>query len=199
MRGDGTTCNTSNWTGGLLFDSSAGSSIRPIFTIAAVARDTYNNLWVYFGTGDKNDPTAPNAQEKFVALKDNDRTTTYTYGNLENITSSGSTYSGTGDGWYINMTGQGEKILADPAVFGGVVYFTTYTPPTGNDPCAQGGTAKLYGVDYTTGAGEISTSGRPQHDHRDRDRIGAHRFHAAGEHDHAGPLRHDQRGWRYRG
>ena len=157
--GDGSTCNTSNWTGGLLFDSSAGSSIRPIFTIAAVARDTYNNLWVYFGTGDKNDPTAPNAQEKFVALKDNDRTTTYTYGNLENITSSGSTYSGTGDGWYINMTGQGEKILADPAVFGGVVYFTTYTPPTGNDPCAQGGTAKLYGVDYTTGAGEISSTG----------------------------------------
>jgi hypothetical protein len=158
-RSDGNSCNTGNWTGGLLFDSSSGGNIRPIFTIAAVARDASNNLWVYFGTGDKNDPTAPNAQEKFVALKDNDRTTTYAYGNLENITSTGSTYSGTGDGWYINMTGQGEKILADPTVFGGVVYFTTYTPPIGNDPCAQGGAAKLYGVNYTTGAGEITTSG----------------------------------------
>ena len=159
LRSDGSTCNTANWTGGMLFDSSSGGNIRPIFTIAAVARDGSNNLWVYFGTGDKNDPTAPNAQEKFVALKDNDRTTTYTYSSLENITSVGSTYSGTGDGWYINMTGQGEKILSDPTVFGGVVYFTTYTPPIGNDPCAQGGTAKLYGVDYTTGAGELSTTG----------------------------------------
>lgn len=154
---DGATCNTGNWTGGMLFDSSAGSSIRPIFTTATVAYDDQQNLWVYFGTGDKNDPTAPNAQEKFVGLKDNDRSTTYNYGNLENITSTSSIAVGTGDGWYMNLPGNGEKILADPTVYGGVVYFTTYTPPTGGDPCAQGGTANLYGVNYTTGAGEIDT------------------------------------------
>ncbi len=156
---DGATCGVSNWTGGMLFDSSSGGNIRPIFSAASVVRDESNNLWVYFGTGDRNDPTAPNAQEKMVALKDNDLTTTYHYGDLENITSSGSTYSGTADGWYINMTGQGEKILSDPTVYGGVVYFTTYTPPTGNDPCAQGGAAKLYGLGYTTGAGTLTSSG----------------------------------------
>ena len=56
----------------------------------------------------------------------------------------------------MNLAGQGEKMLADLTVFGGVVYFTSYTPPTGgSDPCAQGGTANLYGVKYTTGEGAI--------------------------------------------
>jgi len=50
-------------------------------------------------------------------------------------------------------------MLAEPTVFGGVVYFTTYTPPAGNDPCAQGGTAKLYGINYTTGAGALNIVG----------------------------------------
>ena len=156
LRSDGTGCNESSWTAGQLYQASASSGIRPIFAAAAVARDTSNNLWVYFGTGDKNDPTAANAQEKVFAIKDNDRTSTYDLGNLENITSAGSSYGGTGAGWYMNLAGQGEKMLADLTVFGGVVYFTSYTPPTGgSDPCAQGGTANLYGVKYTTGEGAI--------------------------------------------
>ncbi len=156
LRSDGTGCNASSWTAGQLYQASAGSGIRPIFAAAAVARDTSNNLWVYFGTGDKNDPTAANAQEKVFAIKDNDRTSTYSLGNLENITSAGSSYSGTGSGWYMNLAGWGEKMLADITVFGGVVYFTTYIPPKGgSDPCAQGGTANLYGVKYTTGEGAI--------------------------------------------
>jgi len=72
---------------------------------------------------------------------------------MENITSVGSTYTGTEQGWFINLTGDGEKMLAEPTVFGGVVYFTTYTPPSASDPCAQGGTASLYGVDYITAPG----------------------------------------------
>ena len=158
-KSDGTSCSTSNWTGGMLLDAS-GSGITPIFTEVAVATDSQKNLWVFFGTGDKNDPTGTSApQDKAVALKDNDRTTTYTYGNLENITSSGSTYSGTGDGYYINMTGAGEKILAYPVIWDFMWYFTSYTPPSGTDPCAQGGTAKLYVVKAFTGAGDVPTTG----------------------------------------
>ena len=53
----------------------------------------------------------------------------------------------------------GEKVVASPRVYGGVVYFTTYTPDTGGgisgDPCAAStvrGVARLYAVDYKTGA-----------------------------------------------
>jgi Tfp pilus tip-associated adhesin PilY1 len=66
----------------------------------------------------------------------------------------------------VNLSGGGEKMLADPAVFGGIVLFTTYTPGSGGDLCASGGTGKLYamammtlvidGVTYDPGAGVLS-------------------------------------------
>ncbi|MCP4552170.1 MAG: hypothetical protein GY834_09070, partial [Bacteroidetes bacterium] len=59
-------------------------------------------------------------------------------------------------GWYIKLEGLGEKCLSTPIVYAGVVYFTTYTPPSGsgNDPCGTsliGGIAQLYALDYKTG------------------------------------------------
>jgi hypothetical protein len=155
---DSSSCGTADWTGGLFF-ASTPASLRPIYTAATVAKDNYNNTWVYWGTGDKTDPTAPNAQEKLYALKDTDFTSTWNLNNMQNITAEGSTYSGTAQGWYINLTGGGEKMLAEPTVFGGVVYFTTFKPPSGNDPCAQGGTATLFGVNYTTGGGSLNLGG----------------------------------------
>jgi Tfp pilus tip-associated adhesin PilY1 len=63
----------------------------------------------------------------------------------------------TKDGWYILLGGKGEKVLANPTVFGGVAYFTTYTPESaGGDPCEQAGNAKLYGVSYIEGAGTFT-------------------------------------------
>lgn len=157
--GSDLTCNHNSWTGSLLFDSSSGV-IRPIFTSAAVARDVYWNLWVYWGTGDKTDPTASNAQEKITAVKDNDRTTTYAINDLDNITNGTYADSPTKKGWYINLSGSGEKVLAEPTVFGGVVYFTTYTPASGNDPCSQAGAGTLYGLNYMTGAGIFASNSR---------------------------------------
>jgi Tfp pilus tip-associated adhesin PilY1 len=150
------------WSGGRFFASSTGT-IRPIYTMPAVAKDGAGNLWVYWGTGDKTDPTASNAQEKFFGLKDNDRTTTYTISDLDNITSTGSTYDNTNStkaGYYINLSGTGQKILADPTVFGGVVYFTTYDPGSGGNLCDQGGEASIFGIEYTSGAGVFSGGGR---------------------------------------
>jgi len=149
------TCNASNWAGGLLFGSSTGV-IRPIFTTPSIAKDRNSNLWVEWGTGDKMDPTAADAQEKFYAVKDNDRTTAYGISDLENITSGTYTDDASKHGWYINLAGSGEKILADSTIFGGVVYFTSYFPPSGGNPCNQAGTGSLYGVNFTTGAGVIT-------------------------------------------
>ena len=165
---DGTTgssCNTSNWSGGLFFQSTSGI-IRPIYTAAAVASDG-NHPWVFWGTGDKLDPTNTGVQDRFFALKD-DLTTTYNISNLQDITST--PYAGELPGWYINLSaGSGEKMLADPTVYAKIVMFTTYTPSTGGDPCLQGGAGRLYamammpltvnGVTYDAGAGVLSEPG----------------------------------------
>lgn len=152
---------TTNWSGGLFYASSSGN-IRPIYTSAAVAKDSIGNFWIFWGTGDKVDPTASNAQERFFAVKDN-RTSTYQFNDLDNITSTSQVFdpsSTNSVGYALNLAGGGEKILADPTVFGGVVYFTSYTPPSGSNPCAQGGTAALNALFFTTGAGALPNGDR---------------------------------------
>jgi Tfp pilus tip-associated adhesin PilY1 len=157
-------CNINNWRGGMLFDASSAGA-RPVFTSAAVAKDASSQLWVFWGTGDKQDPTSRNDQDKFFAVIDSDRTSTYKIDNLQDITTG--TYSGVKQGWYLKLTDQGEKMLADPAVFAGMVLFTTYTPGSSSDPCGgTSGTAKLYamammpiainGITYNPGAGVLS-------------------------------------------
>jgi hypothetical protein len=61
-------------------------------------------------------------------------------------------------GYYISLAA-GEKVLADLTAFGGVLYSTTFTPSSSTNPCYQGGTARLYGINYTTGAGALIIPG----------------------------------------
>ena len=154
-------CTTADWNGGLFFDSSTGS-IRPIHTGATVAKDSQGTFWVYWGTGDKVDPTASNAQEHFYAVRDN-LTSTYVLNNLDTLSTDAQVFSpatSTKAGYRIQLNGQGEKILAEPTVFGGVVYFTSYVPGNANDPCEQAGDARLNGINFTTGAGVFANGAR---------------------------------------
>lgn len=147
-----------NWSASLLYDAPSGQ-IRPIFTEAVGAFDSMNNLWIYFGTGDKSDPTAANSQEQFYAIRegcpfDAGSCPSYSFGDLSNYTTqSGETSD---QGWYITLGGQGEKVLSAPTVFGGTVYFTTYTPSQSNDPCEGGGSGTIYAVDYLTAEGRAA-------------------------------------------
>jgi hypothetical protein len=164
---DDPSCNQAGKSGLLFFESLGNNANRPPFTSPAVAKD-YNFVWIFWGTGDREEPTNPGGGiNKFYGVKDGNPTTApYGIGDLENIDSG--TYQGTLQGWYINL-GDKEKVLADPAVLGGVVFFTTYTPTTSTDPCIQSGIAKLYaiammpitidGITYNTGAGVLSTPG----------------------------------------
>ncbi|OPY87621.1 MAG: Neisseria PilC protein [Smithella sp. PtaU1.Bin162] len=157
--GSDASCGTSNWSGGMLYEASSGN-IRPIYTMPTVAKDDLGNMWVYFGTGDITDPTASNAQEKMYGVKDNDRATKYTISDLDNITTGTYSSTSTKAGWYINLTGSGQKILAEPTVFQGILYFTTYNPASASDPCASGGEASLWAVDYKSGAGMFDSGAR---------------------------------------
>ncbi len=157
--------NTVNWFDSKLFDSPS-PKLGLIYTQAVGSFDAENNFWIYFGTGDKSDPTAANAQENFFAIKegcpyDESSCTShiYSFNDLGNYTSASGEVTDK-EGWYINMTGQGEKILSPPTVFGGVVYFTSYTPSQSPDPCEAGGSSTLYAVGYTSGAGKLSDGSR---------------------------------------
>lgn len=157
------TCGISSWTGGLFFETSSGN-IRPIYTKPTVVHALSGDLWVYFGSGDLTDPTGANAQEKMYAVKDNNRTTKWGINDLDNISSDSSTYSASSgkNGWYINLSGSGQKILADPTVYADVLYFTVYTPGNASNPCDTGGDSDLYALDYVTGKGAFYTPAKPE-------------------------------------
>lgn len=158
---DAASCGQSSWVGEMLF-SGAGVR-RPIFYMNAVTRDTDGNLWVHFGTGDKTDPTflpTDGTKDRFFAVIDKNRknpsanTLPFVIGSLKDITSSTFTLADVANykGWVMNFQTPGEKMLSESTVFQGSIYFTTYTPGS-SDPCEQGGTAKLYAINYLTGGG----------------------------------------------
>ena len=171
---DNQSCNTNHWKGGRLFASTEGY-VRPVFTRPTVASDESNQLWVFWGTGNKITPSDTGSQERFFALQDTftpaksgTSPPSYNIGNLQDITST--TYSGIKPGWYILLTGSGEKMMFESTVFGGMVLFTTYTPYSGALSCDSAGTGKLYamammpiminGVLYNPGTGLWASGAR---------------------------------------
>jgi hypothetical protein len=152
---DGNSCNTSSWTVSRFFQRDAGAGA--IYDAPSVTKDAEGHVWVYWGTGNKADPILVTAglTDRFYGVKDATLSGSYSLSDLENISSSTYTDNATKMGWYFNLLGSGEKCLADSSIFAGQIYFTTYTPG-GTDPCAQGGTPKIYSVNYITGAGTLT-------------------------------------------
>ena len=161
--------------------------------MAKATKDSLGNVWVYFGTGENNDPTwkpptTPTAipdtndtKNRLYGIKeDPDFTATYTTANLTNITAS-PTYNATTattNGWYINLSTNtltrsdgttiaspsGEKMISDPTVFGGVVYFSTYVPDQGaGSACGLSGDAFLYGIKYISAGGAFDSDSRTKY------------------------------------
>jgi type IV pilus assembly protein PilY1 len=66
------------------------------------------------------------------------------------------------DGWFVSLLqpanppgqptayGIGERVVNPPTVFGGIVFFPTFTPTS--DVCASSGTSKLFALFYKTGS-----------------------------------------------
>jgi Tfp pilus tip-associated adhesin PilY1 len=195
-----TSCSTTNWGASRLYAASAaerGASLgkntsKQIFTQAVAAKDPAGYVWVYWGTGENNDPiTRPedtnDTKNRIYAVKENKTFSgTYTTSNLKNITSGVYCYSATTegctiadiqDGWYINLSTNalttagpgahtitnpvGEKMISDPALFGGMLMFPTYLPQQGSDTaCGQAGNSFVYKINYLTGSGMVDGGGR---------------------------------------
>jgi type IV pilus assembly protein PilY1 len=156
-----------NWTGKRMFRADASLPTAPaagefypnqgIYASPIPAYDEQKNLWVYFGTGDRNHPNNTTAPNRFYGIKDNVGMTNgsaLTESNLVNVTSSNATAT---QGWYF-LLGSDEKVLSAADVFNKVVFFATFTP-TGASVCSSGGgTAKLYAVQINTGYAAVDFS-----------------------------------------
>jgi Tfp pilus tip-associated adhesin PilY1 len=176
-----TECDISDWSGARIFDGITNiDPVRPIYFMPSVATDDYDNVWILWGTGDKNDsmkipPAASAYSEKIFALKDgklNETSpTSYTINNLLDVTDTSTIYCNefgigcltvsTENGWYMDLDDRGEKVLADSLVFNGRVYFTTYMPEavTGG-ACLATGESFMKVLYFTSGAGALSGGAR---------------------------------------
>jgi type IV pilus assembly protein PilY1 len=152
----------SNWTGKRLFAAplATGTTNPPaageyypaqaIYAPIIPALDDQKNVWIYFGTGDRNHPNNTTAPNRFYGIKDNTSMTNgsaLTEASLVDITSTDATVT---QGFYIRL-GTNEKVLAAADVFNKVVFFTTFIPTSTTACGTGGGTAKLYAVQMITG------------------------------------------------
>jgi hypothetical protein len=153
--------SNSQWKGRRLFRAPQEVPQKhPIYYPPAVCLDPLGNLWVFFGTGDRENPIEMNTQERFYAVKD-DEGGSYPYEekDLSDVTSS-NTYNqdSSKKGWYLRLA-KTEKVLAKPTVYNRLVYFTTYTyTRTSTDICQVGGVGKVYTVEYLSGGGATQFS-----------------------------------------
>lgn len=171
------TCNTTSWSGTLLLDKISGSDKYPLFNQATMAKDGEGNLWLYWATGDKADPTGNGPAQYVYGLKpllcrnSSGTPTPCVRNDLDNLTSTQQAYCGTSSkkvGWYINLAGNSEQVLAEPVAFGNILYFTSFVPASGSSTsCTKTGTSYLYAINIgstssscTIGTGAFSSADR---------------------------------------
>jgi type IV pilus assembly protein PilY1 len=158
--------SNSLWTGKAdrLFRAPAGGSEKHnIYYQPAVAFDSHRIPWVYFGTGDRENPKDwSGPPERFYAVRD-DGLGSYpqTEGDLSDVTTNPLTFTPdpTKKGWYIKLDKSGrllEKVLAKPAVFNRLLYFDTYSYTPTADLCAAAGISKEYVVEFLSGGGALT-------------------------------------------
>jgi type IV pilus assembly protein PilY1 len=155
---------TSSWTGKRLFVADPGQANPPvvgayypaqaIYGAPALALDDQSNLWVYFGTGDRNHPNN-GSNNRFYGIKE---VTTMANGspltesNLVDVTS---TSTSAPDGWFFRLASN-EKVLASVNIFNKVVFFSSFTPTSIVACGSGGGAAKLYAIQMDTGFGAMN-------------------------------------------
>jgi hypothetical protein len=136
---------------------------QAIYASPVLALDSAKNLWVYFGTGDRNHPNNTGSN-RFYGIKDTTEqsdgtanmtnSSAFTESSLTNMTTGSGNVT---QGWYIILN-TNEKVLATADVFNNTVIFTTFTPATTVSCTGGGGDAKLYAINMTTGDAALDLS-----------------------------------------
>ena len=148
-----------NWTGKRLFAADPSQPNPPaageyypaqaIYASPAIALDHGGQLWVYFGTGDRNHPNNVGTN-RFFGIKDNVSMTNGSFLTEADLVDVTSTDAAAVQGWFFQLASD-EKVLASADVFNELVFFSTFTP-TSTVACGTGGgTAQLYAIQMDTG------------------------------------------------
>jgi Tfp pilus tip-associated adhesin PilY1 len=153
--------------GGPFFTIGGSTYSKKIYTKASVAKGigAYPYWWIYFGTGDREDPMGGGTGAVFgvfddqVLNKKSISTSTKTESNLTNWTTFFANIADTSTslpaldtgtkGWFASLPVVAEKMLSTPTVFNNNLFFTTFEPNTGD--CSIGGTARVYGFGIAPG------------------------------------------------
>jgi type IV pilus assembly protein PilY1 len=167
------------WSASKLFSAPGGQKV--FYAPDAVEEKFAGGVhgeYIYFGTGDRADPEETGVENRFYAIKNNWVDNDLTEADLVDVTDD-LIQLGTAEqkqqvatdleekkGWYIRLENSGEKVTSSPIVYGGIAYFTTYTPVSGGGPApgdvcgvsTARGEARLYEVNYSTGASHIDYS-----------------------------------------
>ena len=125
----------------------------------------YPNVMVYFGSGqyltngDKTDTSLnhfygiwDNAAQNISTLHQQNFQSgfTDTFGNsVRVLTNTPVNYAGGESGWYFGLEDPGEKLIFEPSLRGGIVFFNTFVPDP--DPCGEGGDSWAMFVDMVNG------------------------------------------------
>jgi len=168
-----------SWTGKVLFRAptyvvDSVTYTRKFFSPPSVTLERGFDL-VLMGSGDRTQACSPtSAADRIYSVKDEHASVTLTEADLVDVTDLAATppnLHSAGDvdgngredrGWYIRLvepsgTEIGEKVLTKGTVFYKTLYITTFIPS--EDPCVPGGDAKLYALNYITGAPVLSFGG----------------------------------------
>ncbi len=174
-----------NWgTAFKLFNASADGIQRKILYAPDAVREEFGE-YIFFGTGDRTDPGETAVVNRIYAVKNDwSAAGTLTESDLVDVTDNlvqlgteaekeaAQASLDSSDGWFFRLENAGEKVVSSPRVYGGVVYFTTYTPPAvsapnPSDPCTVStvrGVGRLYAVNYLTGASVLDLSSETETD-----------------------------------
>jgi type IV pilus assembly protein PilY1 len=172
------------WSSRTLFSASTDGVQRKIFYAPDAVKETYGDM-IFFGTGDREHPEDTTVVNRIYAVKNtwaSPAPAMLTESDLTDVTDD-LLVLGTAaqqaaiqkaldisKGWYIRLENPGEKMTSSMVVFGGVLYFTTYTPETGavsGDPCATvsgRGQARFYALNYRTGTATYDYSSAVEKD-----------------------------------
>jgi type IV pilus assembly protein PilY1 len=156
-----------NWTGKRIFAAASSQANPPapgeyypaqaIYVPPTLSYDLQGNLWVYFGTGDRNHPNNTSTN-RFYGIKENTTmdpaVASLTEAALTDVSSGSGVVT---QGWYIILSSN-EKVLAAADVFNKAVLFTTFTPVSTVSCNSGGGNAKLYAVNINSGSAAINLS-----------------------------------------
>jgi type IV pilus assembly protein PilY1 len=172
-----------NWSHRTLFSAPTSGGNQKIFYAPDAVKENYGDM-IFFGTGDREHPEdsifGPTVVNRIYAIKNewkNPAPPTLTESDLTDVTDNlialgtasqreaAEVALDASKGWFLRLENPGEKMTSSVTVFGGVLYFTTYTPESSagpsSDPCnvASGrGQSRFYALKYRTGAAAYNYS-----------------------------------------